>query len=505
MKTISLTLLLSASFGLAHLRAASQTSSEPPQQHLTPNSGFGGYWFSDDAGGKTNTRQMGDLVIVDFTTGTPKPSPTPTPTPSSPPLPLSEQTIPDSSFVPKYEIGGQWSDGGDTFVNIYRIAKQVVFIFNKDGYEQFFEGSYTGDQRIEGIQIRRKKSDNTIVLMRVALTVTSPDSAAVHWTSLDSNSDLRMGQTGTATFRRVSASEPSLQRASTFSNPLSLASPTLSEQTIPDPNFVPKYDFAGHWTTGSAEYNDTLRIGRHVVSIYNDAGYEHLFEGDYSDDHTILGTQIRRKRADGSITLMRLTITLSSPDLALVQWVALDSNSDLSKGQTGTVMDRRVPVPQASPLPTQPSFSSPSTPPWNFQEQSIPDPSFVPKYDFAGKWTCDNSPEHADVSRIGKHVVWIFNSAGYEHIFEGDYLDDHTIEGIQLRRKRSDGSITLMHQTLTLLSSDSGLFHWTALDSNSDLSKGQTGSATLKRVISSTGYKHHKSQGISSGALIPRL
>jgi hypothetical protein len=132
-----------------------------------------------------------------------------------------------------------------------------------------------------------------------------------------------------------------------------------------------------------------------------------------------------------------------------------------------------TPTPTPSPTPTHPALT----------EQTVPDPDFVPKYDIVGQWSSDHSADHADAYRIGKHVVVIFNGASYEHLFEGAYTDDHTIEGIQLRRKTSDGSITVMKCTINLTSPDSGFAPWTALDSNSDLRKGQTGTAEITRVI----------------------
>ena len=240
---------------------------------------------------------------------------------------------------------------------------------------------------------------------------------------------------------------------------------TLSEQDIPDPGFVPKYDIAGRWSGGAC--TDVHRIGRHVFYTVKTDGFEQQFSGDYIDDHTIVGIQSRLKQADGSIALLQLTLKLDSANSGEAEQIVFNSNSDLPRGWKEILPIRRVVSSSVSPAIT---------------EQDIPDPSFIPKYDFAGEWTSDNSPEHADVSRIGKHVVCIFNNAGYEQIFEGDYRDDCTIEGIQIRRNKSDNTITLMRQTIALSSPDSGLVNWIALDSNSDLRKGQTGIAVIRRV-----------------------
>ena len=110
--------------------------------------------------------------------------------------------------------------------------------------------------------------------------------------------------------------------------------------------------------------------------------------------------------------------------------------------------------------------------------------SFVPKYEIAGQWDPDHSAEYADVHRHGKHVVFTYNNPGYEQKFEGDYVNENKIVGIQTRTKRADGTVTLMRLTITLQSADSGRADWIALDSNSDLREGQTGMSHLIRVNS---------------------
>ncbi len=107
--------------------------------------------------------------------------------------------------------------------------------------------------------------------------------------------------------------------------------------------FEPKYDLAGHWYANDPRVcSDTFRNGKHVFSVHDDGGYICVFEGDYVDDQTIDGTQSRCKRADGTVTRMRVSIVMQSPDLIKIDWVALDSNSDLREGQTGEVFEKRV-------------------------------------------------------------------------------------------------------------------------------------------------------------------
>ena len=110
--------------------------------------------------------------------------------------------------------------------------------------------------------------------------------------------------------------------------------------------FVPKFEIAGNWNSDhSREHSEVVRHGRHVSYTFNTAGYTHCFEGKYINDHTVEGIQARRSRADGTTTRMRLIITLESNNLLRADWVVLDSNSDLRKGQTGTAISRRVIVP----------------------------------------------------------------------------------------------------------------------------------------------------------------
>ena len=173
--------------------------------------------------------------------------------------------------------------------------------------------------------------------------------------------------------------------------------------------------------------------------------------------------------------------------LLLCPWISYAADPGETNTSASTIHSLALPagIVDLRPLPAPTPTPSPSPAPTTsaLTEETVPDADFVPKYDIGGQWTSDNSAEYADAYRIGKQVVIIFNNQDYEHLFEGAYTDDHTIKGIQLRRKRSDGSITVMKCTVNLTSPNSGFVPWTALDSNSDLSKGQTGTAVITRVI----------------------
>lgn len=102
---------------------------------------------------------------------------------------------------------------------------------------------------------------------------------------------------------------------------------------------------------------------------------------------------------------------------------------------------------------------------------------FAPKYDYAGHWS-----DGSNVHREGKHVTSVQITPNFSHTFAGDYVDDATIVGSQERKNLSDGTVTRMQVTITLLSPNEASTCWKALDSNSDLHQGQTGGDTIKRV-----------------------
>lgn len=108
--------------------------------------------------------------------------------------------------------------------------------------------------------------------------------------------------------------------------------------------------------------------------------------------------------------------------------------------------------------------------------------SFTPQFEVAGPWIIPGSPlDQATVTRNGKRVVWIYNNGGYNHVFKGEYVDDVTIKGIQTRWNRSNHTMTRMALTMTFLSPDLIKQVWVALDSNSDLTKGETGEGLVCR------------------------
>jgi len=244
-------------------------------------------------------------------------------------------------------------------------------------------------------------------------------------------------------------------------------------------SFSPEYEFAGHWLVdGDPIPAEMIRHGKQIAAIYNNSGYQHVFTGNYVNATTIVGIQTRLKLADHTTTRMRLTDTFLSPDSIRVDWVALDSNSDLAKGQTGVGFLQRVPATDAGMNGVEDRSLTTDSPAPALQSAD----DFSPEYEYAGHWTADGDPTPSDVTRQGRHVVSIYNNSGYKHVFVGDYVNATTIKGIQTRCKRADQTTTRMRLTLTFLSPNSIRVDWIALDSNSDLTKGQTGVSMIQRV-----------------------
>jgi len=97
-----------------------------------------------------------------------------------------------------------------------------------------------------------------------------------------------------------------------------------------------------------------------------------------------------------------------------------------------------------------------------------------------GHWYADDIQTLTGVTHQGKHVAIITNNVLYEHVFQGDYVNATTIEGKVTRHKRSDGTITTLQQTLVFLSPTFIRVYWIALDSNSDITMGQSGITFIK-------------------------
>jgi len=108
----------------------------------------------------------------------------------------------------------------------------------------------------------------------------------------------------------------------------------------------------GHW------YVDDIRTlspvthqGKHVVMTINNVLYEQVLQGDFVSVNTIQGTLTRHKRSDGTTTILQETLYFTSPTTIKMQWIALDSNSDLTMGRSG--LTPAIWLPDPKPLDTQ--------------------------------------------------------------------------------------------------------------------------------------------------------
>ncbi|MDP2630737.1 MAG: hypothetical protein Q8P56_04995 [Candidatus Uhrbacteria bacterium] len=103
-----------------------------------------------------------------------------------------------------------------------------------------------------------------------------------------------------------------------------------------------------------------------------------------------------------------------------------------------------------------------------------------PKFDISGIWR-SNDPGTAQNFQDGHEVKGIYVNKGFSHFFTGTYVTPTTIKGIQYRRNRANGCLTIMFITFNVQSQDSMTFDWIAQDSNCDLREGQKGSGRTQR------------------------
>jgi len=109
-----------------------------------------------------------------------------------------------STFTPRFDLSGNWiSPDSPAIVSATRHGKSVSFVYNTSGYHHLFEGIYTDEQTITGIQLREKLSDGSRTEMQLQIVLTSSNRATVTWVTLDSNSDLIKGQRGEDSITRV--------------------------------------------------------------------------------------------------------------------------------------------------------------------------------------------------------------------------------------------------------------------------------------------------------------
>ncbi len=105
---------------------------------------------------------------------------------------------------------------------------------------------------------------------------------------------------------------------------------------------------------------------------------------------------------------------------------------------------------------------------------------FKPAYDITGIWRSQD-PGTSQQFQNGLEVRSIYINRGFSHFFTGTYINPTTIKGMQYRRNRSNGCLTVMAITLHVQSRDSLAGEWEAMDSSCDLGAGQKGSGKSQR------------------------
>jgi hypothetical protein len=105
---------------------------------------------------------------------------------------------------------------------------------------------------------------------------------------------------------------------------------------------------------------------------------------------------------------------------------------------------------------------------------------FTPAYDVSGVWRCKD-PGLADYYQNGIEVRAVIVNRGFAHLMSGKYVNPTTIEGVLVRRNRSNGCVTQMSFTFTLTSADSMHGEFAGRDANCDIPAGSRSSTDYTR------------------------
>lgn len=103
-----------------------------------------------------------------------------------------------------------------------------------------------------------------------------------------------------------------------------------------------------------------------------------------------------------------------------------------------------------------------------------------PACDMTGIWRSQD-PGTAQVFQNGLEIRSIYINRGFSHFLTGTYINPTTIKGVQYRRNRSNGCLTVMAITMNVQSPDASTGDWEAMDGNCDLRQGQKGSWRSQR------------------------
>ncbi|MGD1100676.1 MAG: hypothetical protein ABSA59_01315 [Terriglobia bacterium] len=123
---------------------------------------------------------------------------------------LGSSTVAET-IAPTYDIGGIWSNGRDPGgSHFFQNGDEVKTIYVNRGFTQFFSGKYVSATIVEGVWLRKNRSNGCVTKVKERLSVVSTDTMNSEWEVLDSNCDLQKGKSGTDTLNRQKAAEDKL-------------------------------------------------------------------------------------------------------------------------------------------------------------------------------------------------------------------------------------------------------------------------------------------------------
>jgi len=115
---------------------------------------------------------------------------------------LRSSTVAET-IAPRYDIGGIWSNGrdpgGDYF---FQYGDEVRATYVNRGFTMFYSGKYVSATIVEGVWLRKNRSNGCITKLKNRFSIASADTMKSEWEVLDSNCDLQRGKSGTDSLNR---------------------------------------------------------------------------------------------------------------------------------------------------------------------------------------------------------------------------------------------------------------------------------------------------------------
>jgi hypothetical protein len=109
-------------------------------------------------------------------------------------------------------------------------------------------------------------------------------------------------------------------------------------KTTPTPTAAPlvQYDIDGAWKADATRQLQCFRNDTDVTCVMANANYNHKFNLVYTSPTKLEGVVTRRNRTKPCVTHLGITITMTSATVFSLTWKALDSNCDLTTGQSAS-------------------------------------------------------------------------------------------------------------------------------------------------------------------------